>query len=231
MDAKFWHERWKDNNVGFHLNEVNPHLIEQLETVKSALSKQASTQCFIPLCGKSNDINFLAKQFDQVIGVELSELAVEQFFNENNLEFEVKEVKVKEVNIVKQMQLYQAGNIKIYQGDFFALTELDLGHVDFIYDRAALVALPQSLRVKYVESMKRFMQNSTTLLFLIAMSYHQNEMDGPPFSVPEDEIKELFGSQYNIVKLTEKDLLATAPKFKERGLTKMIESLYTVKQL
>src|SRR4051812_45851877 len=135
MESDFWRTAWREGRTGFHLGSVNPHLLAHQQVLRG-------TRVFVPMCGKSHDLAFLAQRGRQVVGVELSELAVTQFFEEQQL--------TPSVHSEGELTRYEAGAITIFCGDLFALTAEQLGHVEAFYDRAALVALPAELRRRYV---------------------------------------------------------------------------------
>lgn len=85
MQADFWHARWANNQIGFHLDEINPYLMRHL----SRLRLQAGERILVPLCGKTLDLAWLAAQGLEVLGVELSEKAVSDFFEEHDLRPEI----------------------------------------------------------------------------------------------------------------------------------------------
>jgi len=72
MDAAFWHEKWQNKQIGFHLDDVNPLLVTHFD----ALGLQAGQTVFLPLCGKTLDIAWLLGNGFQVRGVELHEPAI-----------------------------------------------------------------------------------------------------------------------------------------------------------
>ncbi len=76
MDRDFWHQKWADNDIGFHEGQPNALLVRQLHRLALA----PGARLFVPLCGKSQDIPWLVGQGFRVIGAELSPVAVEQFF-------------------------------------------------------------------------------------------------------------------------------------------------------
>ena len=217
MEADFWHERWENNVIGFHLNEVNPYLKENW----SALNLAAGTRVFVPLCGKSVDLVWLAQQGHQVIGIELSELAVEAFFSENNLIAKRKQVGA--------LELWQSENISLFCGDFFELTAEILGQVDAVYDRASLVALPLVMRQDYAAKMTELTQSVPKLL--VTLEYDQSKMDGPPFSVSDNEVRALYQANYQIKQLSAQDVLGNNEKFRQKGLNYMNECIYQLEKL
>ncbi len=180
MDKDFWLSRWAENRIGFHLTNVNPLLIEYW----SALNPKKSESVFVPLCGKSEDLIWLANQNNEVVGVELSEIAVRSFFAEHLYTPTV--IPMKPI-----CSLYAFDEIKIYCGDFFTVP---LKTYSLIYDRAALIALRPEMREKYVERLLSLTEEGARIL-LVTIDYQLDEdiiPHKPPFSVSEKEIKSLF---------------------------------------
>ena len=212
METGFWHNRWEKNLTGFHLDEVNPHLRENW----SVLNLPAGSRVFVPLCGKSLDLIWLAEQGYQVVGVELSPLATEAFFSENKL--------TTEHGQVGGLELWQSEKISLFCGDFFDLTAEILGQVDAVYDRASLIALPPAMRQDYAKKMTELAQSAPKLL--VTLEYDQSKMDGPPFSVSEDEVQALYEANYQVKQLTAQDVLGDNEKFREKGLNYMNECIY-----
>ena len=213
MQHEFWLERWEQNQIGFHKQEISPYL----QRFWSKLGVSQGDRVFVPLCGKSNDMLWFLGMGYQVIGVELSPLAVESFFADNDLKPKITRQGDFLVNEVDGLQ--------IFCGDFFALQAADLGHVNVVYDRASLVALPVDMRIKYVSSLSTLLPTNTPIL-LVTLDYPQHEMQGPPFSVPGEEIGKLFGSWCDVELLTSEDVLEQESAFKKRGLTTMAEQAY-----
>ena len=212
MEADFWHNRWENNLTGFHLDEVNPHLKENW----SVLNLPAGSRIFVPLCGKSLDLIWLAEQGHQVVGIELSPLAVDAFFSENNL--------IVERSQVGGLEYWQSEKISLFCGDFFDLTAEILGQVDAVYDRASLIALPPTMRQDYAVKMAELAQSAPKLL--VTLEYDQSKMDGPPFSVSEDEVRALYQAKYQVKQLTAQDVLGDNEKFRAKGLNYMNECIY-----
>ena len=82
MEPGFWHERWERAEIGFHKQEINVHL----QQFWNCLELPAGERVFVPLCGKSLDLLWLAGEDHPVTGVELSPIAVDAFFQENELQ-------------------------------------------------------------------------------------------------------------------------------------------------
>jgi thiopurine S-methyltransferase len=190
MDANFWNQRWEQNNIGFHLNEANPLLVRYFERL--GLPKGA--RIFLPLCGKTRDIAWLLAKGYRVAGAELSELAIEQLFHD------LRELGiVPEVSDLGEVKRYSSRGIDIFVGDIFKLSAGDLGSVNAIYDRAALVALPEEVRQRYSFHLMRITNQAPQLL--ITYEYNQALRDGPPFSISRDEVRKHYGERYKVTEL------------------------------
>lgn len=211
MEPKFWQERWARNQIGFHLPEVNPYLQRHW-----AVSAEGA-KVLVPLCGKSLDLMWLASQGLRVMGVELSEQAVEAFFSEQNLTPRVTERGA--------FKVYQADSIEIWCGDFFALNAEALADCTALYDRAALIALPPLMRAQYAEHLNACLRPGCQGL-LITLDYDQTQKAGPPFAVNDDEVQVLLGSQWALEVLEERDILGESWKFTQAGGTRLEERVY-----
>lgn len=217
MHPDFWQTRWQRGETGFHQARTNPWL----EKHCAALRVEAGAHVFVPLCGKAHDLRFLADRGLRVTGCELSPLAVEAFFREQGLNATVRDI--------AGLALYEAGDIRVFCGDFFALTPALLGHVDAVFDRASLVALPPEMRGDYAAHLATLASSGARDL-LVSFDYPQDEMPGPPFSVPQAEIRALFGAQFDIAALGRADILADEPRFRERGLTRLTETCWLLQK-
>ncbi len=216
MDEGFWQRRWARNEIGFHLHEVNPYLRRHW----SALGLPAGAPVLVPLCGKSLDMPWLAAAGYPVLGVELSERAVEDFFAEQEL--------VPEVSEQGAFRVYRAGTLELRCGDFFALQAADVAHCRAFYDRAALIALPVEMRQRYVDHLVRILAPATAGL-LVTLDYPQGQMAGPPFAVGDAEVRQLLGAHWPIQLLEQADVLDESNwKFLQRGLTRLEERCYRI---
>ena len=217
MDVNFWHEKWKNNQIGFHSPQVNAKLTQFADQA----GIQPNTRVFVPLCGKSLDLMWLKNRGCRVTGVELSPIAIESFYSETQLKFTKQET--------SECLQYNSGRITLFQSDFFQLSAEILQETDVIYDRAALIALPADLRKKYVAKLDQYFPSEITIL-LITLEYPQNEMNGPPFSVTEEEVNELYGQRFKITKLHSDNILTSDDHFKQSGLSLMYENVYLLKK-
>jgi len=184
MQHDFWHSKWQKNEIGFHLPEANPLLVKHF----SALQLKQGTRVFLPLCGKTLDIAWLLAQGYQVAGAELSQIAIEDLFK--NL------ILTPTITKAGEFTQYSAKNIDMFVGDIFKLTPAMFGNVDAIYDRAALVALPEDMRKRYTAHLIALTQNAPQLL--ICFEYDQTIHAGPPFSISNVEVNEHYQKSYAI---------------------------------
>jgi len=192
MDKTFWQQKWEDNDIAFHASSANPLLVQYFKE----LSLAKGARVFVPLCGKSLDIHWLLSNGHRVAGAELSKIAVEQLFAELGVE--------PVVSHVGQMELYKAKNIDIFCGDMFDLSRTMLGPVDAIYDRAALVALPEEMRARYTAHLMEITDQASQLL--ICFEYDQSLQEGPPFSISNAEVHRHYRDRYRLTLLTSEDV-------------------------
>lgn len=192
MDAQFWHDRWAKNEIGFHKSEANPFLVKYVHEL--ALSK--GNRVFVPLCGKTLDIPWLLSNGYRIAGSELSAIAIDQLFSGLGVT----------PTITKNGRIahYHANNIDIFVGDLFDVTRTMLGPVDAIYDRAALVALPDTIRSRYTAHVTDITNHAPQLL--ICYEYDQRTAEGPPFSISHEEVRRHYANQYQLTLLTSEEV-------------------------
>lgn len=194
----YWHGRWHENHISFHRPKAHPMLTAHY--AKLALSAQP--RIFVPLCGKSHDISWLLEQGAHVIGCELSPTAIEQLFAQLNLT-------LTNTTIDANLTHCHTKQLDIFVGDFFNLIPSNLSHIDAVYDRAALIALPPELRLNYSEHLRRLTNDAAQLL--ITFDYEQALMNGPPFAVAEEEIHRHYAASHHIEQLAQ----TAIPDFKQ----------------
>lgn len=192
MEATFWHNRWQTNQIGWHEQAVNPLLITHFPS----LNVPPGSRVFVPLCGKSLDLGWLLSEGYAVAGAELSELAVTQLFAELRMEPTISEV--------GRHKLFHGEKIDIFVGDLFDLSREVLGLVDAVYDRAALVALPEIMRAQYTTHLKALTALAPQLV--IGYEYDQTVVPGPPFSVTSEELHHHYSDSYSLTLLARVDV-------------------------
>ena len=214
MNPDFWHQRWHDNQIGFHQAAPTPLLLKHWPS----LGVPAGARVFVPLAGKSLDMLWFASQGHRVLGVELSKLAVEQFFAEHGLQ--------PDIETTRYGTHHVAGNVEMICGDVFGLDGAALADCAGVYDRAALIALPPELRARYVAELYARLPTGCRGL-LITLEYPQAERDGPPFSVPEEEVRAEFGRDWDIDLLDRRPIPPDHPGFVS-GVSKLDTAVYSL---
>ncbi|MCV2222767.1 thiopurine S-methyltransferase [Pseudomonas mercuritolerans] len=215
MQPEFWYKKWDSNQIGFHQAEANPYL----QRYWTELAIAPSARVLVPLCGKSLDLLWLAGQGHQVIGVELAEKAVEEFFSEHQLQPQISEKGA--------FKVYRSDAIELWCGDFFALTAGDVVGCTALYDRAALIALPDVMRQRYAAHLQHLLAPEVKGL-VITLDYDQTQIPGPPFAVTDDEVQRLLGEGWQVDELEQQDVLAESPKFLQAGAEWLVERVYRV---
>jgi len=217
MHKEFWIERWEQKQTGFHQSEINSYL----QTYWHQMDIKESANILVPLCGKSKDLLWLIEQKYNVTGSEISQIAVADFFEENNIAFQKKKIDSGEE--------YFNDNLTIIQGDFFQLTRTEIPLIDAVYDRAALVALTPEQRLQYSQLLNKLLPAGSKI-FLISFEYDQTKMDGPPFSVDEKEIRDLYESHFSITSVHQFNENVNIGKFANRGLKYVSEKVYILQK-
>jgi thiopurine S-methyltransferase len=216
MNRDFWQARWDEGRIGFHQDEVNPHL----QRYWPGLAVPPGATVFVPLCGKSRDMLWLRDHGYFVIGVEIVPRAVEAFFAENGLTATQRPHGA--------FTLWESEDTKIFQGDFFDLAANDVAGIAAVYDRASLIALPPPIRQRYAAHLRAILPDKMNVL-LVTMDYVQVEMDGPPFAVTVQEVAALYQDYFKIEQVYSEDILAANPRFQEQGLSRLLEKVYVLR--
>jgi len=218
MHASYWLERWgPGTKQGFHQSKTN----SRLEQFWPTLSLPADAPVLVPLCGKSLDMLMLHKAGHPVIGVELSEYAVEAFFAENQLPFERRDTG----NLQEFTGTGNAAGIRLFAGDLFKLEVAQTGPLMGFYDRAALIALPPEMRRLYAKKLASLLPSGAPGL-LISLIYDPSKMKGPPFSVPDEEVQALYTGDFSVTLIDSSSGPERLGSLAERGLDTMDERVY-----
>lgn len=200
-----WLERWKIGRTGWHEPTGNRSLQEHWTLTGKRI--------LVPLCGKSQDLLWLESHGNEVVGVELSEVAVLSFFEENELEYE---------RIDGVLPGYRASsrNVSLYCGDYFAFSA---GPFDAHYDRGALIALSPELRSRYATHTSSLLAEDAHQ-FVVTIEYDDAVCKGPPYSVREDEVRAYWPGLRERARVD--DIENAPPKFLECGLTQIHEVVW-----
>ncbi len=253
---KPWSDRWKKRRIGFHLKDVNPALTKHAASLlpetkedETCSNKDATTRIFVPLCGKAIDMAYLATSLSssshkiQVLGLEGIRIALEQFIEEQpNLNIAKEAIPATEQ---VPFERFIGENVSLWKGDYFDLSkfETSIGTFDAVYDRASIVAIEPEMRQPYVQILDNLLQTGGKILMVALERVASPEnpeaaKKGPPHSIPEATIRNLFSSletesySYAVEVLQVTDQLEVNPQDRERykGLDQLLETVYLIRK-
>jgi len=247
-------QQWLSDKLGWHKEDINPHLLKHINTI--LLSSNAGNaypipkhNVFVPLCGKSIDLAFLATHtgIKNVVGIDIVRNAAVDFASEHT-EFTIQEVdnqqQCKEEDdtdnkkIGNDIQTFKGNKLTILIGDLFQMPTND--RYDIIYDRASIVAIKPSLRQDYVKLMGRLLQPGGSILLVTldrrTTTSEEAKNDGPPYSLDEQEIRLLYETQNwveSVTLLEEVNDLTTdedAERWKKKGVLELYELVFLIRK-
>ncbi len=218
MDNEYWHRRWAEGRIGWHRPEPDPLLVRHWPDLAVA----TNAKVFVPLCGKSLDMAWLAATGHRVLGVDLSAAACEAFFAEHG--------STPTSRPDGRFHRYRAGPIDLCAGDVFDLPPSELADCTACHDRAALIALPPESRRRYATEVLGRLPADCRML-LITLEYPSDERQGPPHSVDEAEVHRLFEPTWRVSLQARLDTLDEEPKFREEGLSRLHTTVYRLRKL
>ncbi|MDC0663625.1 thiopurine S-methyltransferase [Marinobacter sp. SS21] len=219
MEHEFWHNRWANSEIGFHEGSVNQFLHDHWSIVVDGSNDDT---VLVPLCGKAHDMWWLNDLGHPVIGIELSEIACKDFFTEAE--------EKASVHPGEPFIKFRHDTLELWCGDFFQLVPEDVKNVRLVYDRAALIALPAPMRKRYVEHLTAVLPDSTHIL-LLTLDYQNEDVKGPPFNVSDEEVRALYGEDYDVELLLKQDMPPDSPFAKRKGLHRATESVFRLSKL
>lgn len=214
-DRDGWLARWREGRIQFHVDKVNPILKRYVDH----LLPEGASRVFVPLCGKSVDLSWLAEQDHEVVGVELAEKAVEELFERLR--------RHPVITTHGTFQSWRSDGLEVFVGDIFELDATVTGKFDGIWDRAALVALRSLDRDRYASHLRKFLRPSGHIL-LCTIAYDEFKMEGPPFSVSGDEVHRHFRHILPVSKLEKNIITDLSPCFTENGLDRVLEEIWLI---
>ncbi len=217
MKGEFWVERWQKGEIGFHQAGGNDLLAKHW----SSLGVAPEGSVFVPLCGKSVDMVWLAARGHRVVGSELSHQAVADFFREQTLSPQVRRE--------GEFEVATAGLVTIWTGDFFTLPPAATDDIAAVYDRAALIAMPGDMQEAYARKLVALAKRAPVLL--ICVTYPEGQIAGPPFSTSTARVRDLFAQTHEITVLESRDGLEASANLRDRGVTELTETVYVLRPL
>ncbi|CAM3601352.1 hypothetical protein [Parendozoicomonas haliclonae] len=182
-----WEEAWEYGFFAWHRPSWNPSLLRFFPL----LNHDAGTKVLVPLCGKSRDMEWLLRQGYQVVGLEISGAAIEDFFRERGLEYSK--------TIRSGVTVWLGDNIEIWEADLFALPDAMTDATAF-YDCGAFIALPPAQHGAYVENLMRLAPQLQSGL-VMGLEYDQSLVAGPPWSINPEYVREKWGSWFESAEL------------------------------
>jgi len=213
-----WLKFWENNETNWHGDKITQELVEYFELFEL----EPRDKVFVPLCGKSLDMLYIMNQGFSVVGVEISEIGVRQFFSENNLAYKITKV--------DDFDLYSTENLEIYCGDFFTLTSKHLNNVKSVFDRKSLIALEPEVRQKYVKHLNDIISLGARIL-LVTLQYPQYQMSGPPFSVDKSEVESLFSMAFESQELRSFNDIENESKLTRAGVDYINNAAYYLRKV
>jgi len=217
MEISYWQSRWHKNNTGWHMDDIYPLLTK----LWPRLSIKPDTNVLVPLCGKSLDLHWLTDRGHHVTGVEVSRKALRKVMDRHSGDFTE--------DASHGFTIYHSELLELWEGDFLKLPANEIPKPDIIYDKAAIVALPPERRELYARKLLECCGKHTQIL-LQTFEYNQEEMNGPPFSVTEEELNQLLGKHFEFTLMHEQSKMDELSKFQRRGLSSyLIEKVYHLK--
>ena len=215
MQPEFWRERWELGQTGFHKDEVHPDIEAQHEW----LLGEGEHRVLVPLCGKTLDLDWIARRGDTAVGVELSEIAVHALFEQAG--------RTPEITVRGTKKIFRTEGLIVICGDFFDVNVEDVAPIDRVWDRAAMVALPPQMRRRYVEHLRSLVQPGARVL-LNTLVYDDCAKEGPPHSVDDFEVANAYeGAQIEL--FDRRDLTdEIRPHWLEAGMTRLHSHLHRI---
>lgn len=212
MSNKIWKSMWKHNQFQFHQPIINPLLQQYLPQ----LQLSANDDILVPLCGKSLDMDLLIDSGYHVIGIELSKIAIQAYFDARN----IKPQHEKKGQFIR----WWHNDIEIWCGDIFNLTDNDISHVKTLYDCASLTALPSESRPHYVQHFYEKLSKQSQILLITTESADEHQLESA--SMIDSEVQSLYENYYQIELLHGQSSLKQDPEHPGAAIMPMDEKVY-----
>ena len=217
MSNKIWKDKWKRNDIAFHQSTSN-HLLKKYI---SQLNISAGADILVPLCGKSLDMNILANLGYNVIGIELSNIAIKAYFEALN----VKPTREK----YKRFITWKYKNTEIWCGDIFDLTKKEIGHIGVLYDNTSLTAFSPDIRPQYVQHFHDMLSEKNQILLITTETPDETQINSA--MTIDDEIQSLYERQYHITLLHGERVITHDPEQPDEAKRPMEEKVYILETI
>ncbi|XP_077123781.1 thiopurine S-methyltransferase-like [Ranitomeya variabilis] len=214
-----WKQKWETRNIVFHENHVHQLLVEFINEMQNG---RRQLNIFFPLCGKAVDMKWLADMGHNVVGVDVCEIGLKEFFSEHNIPYT--EEAVAEIPGAKVFKSV-SGNIALYCCSIYDISHSVIGRFDGMWDRGAFVAVNPKDRERYANIVLSLMAKDCRYL-LVTVEYDIKLVRGPPFYVSDSDLQNLLGRSCTLKLL--KKINALTNKQKQWGLDFFCEKIYLV---
>lgn len=211
MSNKLWKEKWRRNDIAFHQPAFNPLLQQYLPERKLV----NGDTILVPLCGKSHDMDLLADSGYQVMGVELSTIAIESFFDARKV--------IPGKSKKGSFTLWQHKNIVLWCGDIFDLSRQTLSNIQMMYDCASLTAFPPEQRNRYMLHFAKILPQPAPIMLLTLESPEPHYNSAQTIDA---ELQSLYEMRYDISLLYGESCLKKDPENPLAPASMMEEKLY-----
>jgi thiopurine S-methyltransferase len=179
-----WIKEWEESlKPRWSMEGVNPYM----QQFKNDLTKgKQCVKIFFPMCGDVADMSWMADMEHTIVGVEISPVAIEQFFNGNEIEYDVKPFELMKGTVYASKN----GNIRIDCGYFFLFGSSVERDFDGIWDRGSFNTLcDMTLKKKYIQILTLVMKPNCKIVMEFALT------------IDAKNIKELFGVNFEVTYL------------------------------
>ncbi|XP_015791373.1 thiopurine S-methyltransferase [Tetranychus urticae] len=220
--TQMWKELWSARDTAWHLTHRNPTLVKYEDLL---LNGRKSVRMLFPMCGKVIDMKYFWEQGHEVYGADCAPEAVQDFFNEQKLEYTSEKLD-------ERAQIYSVPDkrLNIIQTNFLTLDNPKINKtIDCVWDRGAFGTITEDEQKLYIQTMKRLLAPDFRYLLLVT-EFDDKIWTGVPFSQPEEKVREYFGDFCEIQKLESKipDHVSLYQKHMQAPL-KVLETSYLLK--
>jgi len=183
-----WLEKWEQGATGFHRQKVDARLIKYINDLTGGNS---GASVLVTWCGKSLDLPWLCAQGYGAVGVELSEIAAKQLFENDSIPYAT----AKEHEFIT----YTATDrkLKVFVGNYYCLTPEIAGKFDSIWDINALGAAEPKEREAYRAVLISLLKPGGRIL-LSNYEYNDEGRNQAPYSLSNKLIQDLFGDLFDV---------------------------------
>lgn len=203
---------WKRDDIQFHQSTFSPLLEQYLPK----LNLSAGDSILVPLCGKSLDMDFLTDSGYHVVGIELSKIAIQAYFDARN----VTPKREKKDKFIR----WWHKDTEIWCGDIFNLTSDDIGHVNTLYDCTSLTALPFETRPRYVQHFYERLAQPSQIILITTESADTRQNNSS--ATIDSEVQSLYEKYYQIELLHGKNSIRQDPEHPGGADRPMEEKVY-----